>query len=193
MSEKLKTKDFVTIGVFTVIYFIMMFTVGMMGMVPILFLIYPFFNAIVGGVIVMLFMAKVPKPWALFIFGILSPLIMFLMGHTYVLLVESIIVMLIAEMIFRAGKFKSFKFNALANAVFSCWICGSLLQILLIKDKYMEMTVKMMGDEYAKALETLVTPSTIVLIYLGAFIGGLIGAYLGKIMFKKHFEKAGIV
>ena len=65
MSEKLKTKDFVTIGVFTVIYFIMMFAVGMMGMVPILFLMYPFFNAIVGGVIVMLFMAKVPKPWAL--------------------------------------------------------------------------------------------------------------------------------
>ena len=40
MSEKLKTKDFVTIGVFTVIYFIMMFAVGMMGMIPILFLMY---------------------------------------------------------------------------------------------------------------------------------------------------------
>ena len=37
--EKLKIKDLVTIGVFTVIYFVLMFLSGMIGMVPILYLV----------------------------------------------------------------------------------------------------------------------------------------------------------
>lgn len=40
-DNKLKIKDLVTIGVFTVIYLVFMFGVGMMGVIPILFLIYP--------------------------------------------------------------------------------------------------------------------------------------------------------
>lgn len=39
-TKKLKVKDLVSIGVFAVIYFVLMFGVGMMGMIPILFLIY---------------------------------------------------------------------------------------------------------------------------------------------------------
>lgn len=63
-EKKLKIKDLVTIGVFAVIYFVVMFGVGMIGMVPILFLIYPSILGIVTGTIIMLFMAKVQKPWA---------------------------------------------------------------------------------------------------------------------------------
>lgn len=40
-NKKLKVKDLVSIGVFGVIYFAFMFGVGMMGLIPILFLIYP--------------------------------------------------------------------------------------------------------------------------------------------------------
>ncbi len=54
-------------------------------------------------------MAKVQKPWALFIFGIISPLIMFLMGHTYIVFLHGVIVMLIAELLRRKGNYKSFK------------------------------------------------------------------------------------
>ena len=39
--EKLRIKDLVTIGVFTVIYFVLMFASGMIGIVPILYLAYP--------------------------------------------------------------------------------------------------------------------------------------------------------
>lgn len=37
-TEKLRIKDLVTIGVFTVIYFVFMFASGMIGIVPILYL-----------------------------------------------------------------------------------------------------------------------------------------------------------
>lgn len=38
-EKKLKIKDLVTIGVFAVIYLVIMFSVGMIGVIPILFLV----------------------------------------------------------------------------------------------------------------------------------------------------------
>ena len=192
-NKKLKVKDLVSIGVFAVIYFVLLYGVGMMGMIPILFLIYPTLLAIVAGTLVMLFMTKVQKPWALFIFGMIAPLLMFAMGHTYVLLVLSLIIMIIAELIRKIGNYNSFKYNMLSYAVFSTWICSSLMQMLLLKEKYLEMTLGMMGQEYADALEKLITYPHMALVALGAFLGGIIGAYIGKALLKKHFEKAGIV
>ena len=191
-NKKLKVKDLVSIGVFGVIYFALMFGIGMMGMIPILFLIYPTVLAIVAGTVVMLFMTKVQKPWALFIFGMISPLIMFAAGHTYVVVVLSLIVMIIAELIRKIGNYNSFKYNMLSYAVFSTWICSSMMQMLLAKEVYVEHC-KMMGDDYVVALEKLITYPHMALVALGAFLGGIIGAYIGKALLKKHFEKAGIV
>lgn len=191
-NKKLKVKDLVSIGVFGVIYFVLMFGVGMMGMIPILFLVYPTVLAIVAGTVVMLFMAKVQKPWALFIFGMISPLVMFAMGHTYVLPLFSLIVMIVAELIRKTGNYNSFKYNMLSYAVFCTWICGSLMQMLLAKEKYIELSM-MMGKDYVDALENLITYPHMALVALGAFLGGIIGAYIGKAILKKHFEKAGIV
>ena len=65
-TKKLNVKDLVSIGVFAVIYFVLMFGVGMMGMIPILFLIYPTVLGIIAGTVLMLFMSKVQKGHYLF-------------------------------------------------------------------------------------------------------------------------------
>lgn len=114
-NDRLKMKDLITIGVFAVIYFALMFVLGLIGIMPILFLIYPTLLGIVSGTVLMLFMAKVPKPWALLIFGMISPLFMFAMGHTYVLPLLSLLVMFIAEWIRRAGGYRRFTYAGLSN------------------------------------------------------------------------------
>lgn len=190
--DKLKVKDLVTIGVFAVIYFVLMFSVGMIGLVPILFLVYPTILGLVTGTPIMLFMAKVRKPWALFILGMISPLVMFAMGHTYVLPTISLIVMLLAELIRRKSGYKSFKYEMISFAVFNTWICGSLMQMLLAKKKYIELSM-MMGKDYVQTLERLITYPNMVLVYIGAVLGGIGGAYIGRKILKKHFIKAGIV
>ncbi|WP_010247504.1 MptD family putative ECF transporter S component [Peptoniphilus rhinitidis] len=191
-NKKLKVKDLVSIGVFAVIYFALMFGIGMMGMIPILFLIYPTVLGIIAGTVVMLFMTKVQKPWSLFIFGMISPLVMFAAGHTYVVVVLSLIVMIIAELIRKIGNYNSFKYNMISYAIFSTWICSSMMQMLLAKEVYIEHC-RMMGDDYVVALEKLITYPHMALVALGAFLGGILGAYIGKALLKKHFEKAGIV
>ena len=191
-EKKLKIKDLVTIGVFAVIYLVIMFSVGMIGVIPILFLVYPTILGIVSGTVVMLFMAKIQKPWALLIFGMLTPIFMMVEGHTYILILHAFVVILIAELIRRAGNYNSFKYNMLSFAIFNTWICGSLMQMLWAREKYIEMTM-MMGNEYVEALERLVTYPHMALVYIGAILGGLIGANIGRILLKKHFIKAGIV
>lgn len=192
-NKKLKVKDLVNIGVFGVIYLVLLFVIGMMGIIPILFLIYPTVLGIIAGTVVMLFMTKVQKPWALFIFGMISPLVMFAYGHTYVVVVLSLIVMIIAELIRKIGNYNSFKYNMLSYAVFSIWICSSMMQMFLVKEKYLEMSIEMMGKDYVDVMEKLITYPHMALVVLGAFLGGIIGAYIGKALLKKHFEKAGIV
>ena len=122
----------------------------MIGFLPVLYLVYPALLGIVSGTVVMLFMAKVQKPWAVLILGMLS------------------------------------------FAIFNTWICGSLMQMLWAREKYIEIAM-VMGEEYVNALIKLVTYPNMALVYLGAILGGLIGANIGRILLKKHFIKAGII
>ncbi len=192
--DNLKTKDLIVMGIFFVIYFSLYVVLGFMGMVPILVLFFPFISAIVVGPIVMLYMAKVPKKWGLFIFGMLGPLIFFMLGQTFILPLVALIFVSLAEYFFRKGNFKSFKYNTIAYGFFSAWICGNIIQILLVKEKFEEYhKFGSMPDGYFDKLDALVSWPVMILIIIGAFVGGLIGAYLGKLMLKKHFEKAGIV
>lgn len=121
--EKLRIKDLVTIGVFTVIYFVLMFASGMIGIVPILYLAYPTLAGIITGIVIMLFMTKVQKSWGLFILGLICSLVVIAMGNTYVILIHAVISMAIAELLRKKGEYKSFKFNMLSFAVFNTWIC----------------------------------------------------------------------
>jgi len=149
-EKKLKIKDLVTIGVFAVIYVVIIFALGMIGFLPVLYLVYPALLGIVSGTVIMLFMAKVQKPWAVPILGMLS------------------------------------------FAIFNTWICGSLMQMLWAREKYIEIAM-VMGEDYVNALIKLVTYPHMALVYLGAILGGLIGANIGRILLKKHFIKAGII
>lgn len=192
--EKLKIKDLVTIGVFTVIYFVLMFLSGMIGIVPILYLAYPTVAGIITGIVIMLFMAKVQKPGGLFILGLICSLIVIAMGNTYVILVHALISMVIAEIIRKTGGYKSFKYNMLSFAIFNTWICGFLMQVLLAKDKVIEIAeTRGMGYAYIMKLIALLNFSSMILVYIGAIVGGIIGAYIGKAFLKKHFKKAGII
>ena len=193
-TEKLRIKDLVTIGVFTVIYFVLFFVAGIIGIVPILYLAYPTLAGIITGIVVMLFMAKVQKPWGLFILGLICSLIVIAMGNTYIIVIHAVISMVIAELLRKKGEYRSFKYNMLSFAVFNTWICGFLMQILLAKDKVIELAeTRGMGHDYIMKLITLLNFRSMILVYIGAIIGGIFGAYIGKAFLKKHFGKAGIV
>ena len=68
-KKKLNAKDFINIGIFTVIYFVMFFITGMLGYIPIFAVIIPLVLGILGGIPFMLFLTKTGKFGAATIMG----------------------------------------------------------------------------------------------------------------------------
>ena len=190
-DKKLNTKDLVSIGIFTVIYFVVYFSVGMMGVVPVLYLVFPSVFSLVAGMIVMPFMAKVQKPLALLIFGMLPPLIMFFMGHTIFFPLTALISVGLAEIIRAIGGYSSMKASMLSYAVFNTYPCAVFSQMFFARETYLKMC-EMMGGEYGPALEKILTVRNLVFVYLGSFVCGLIGSVIAKNVLKKHFKKANL-
>ncbi len=194
MTDKLKIKDLVLIGVFFIIYFFTMTIIGMIGVIPILFLLYPIIAAMICGVVVILFMAKVPKNWALFILGMLLGFVMSNFGQIWIILLTTSVIALVAELVFRKGKFKSFKHNAIAYAIFSCWPISTLMQAMVMRQQFVDGVNEMnLAPDYVTTMETLLSYQTIFLLFIFTFLAGLLGAYVGGKMLKKHFKRADIV
>ena len=60
-ENKLKGRDLINIGVFGAIYFVILFAVAMLGMIPIFLPLLSVLVPIVGGIPFMLFLTKVKK------------------------------------------------------------------------------------------------------------------------------------
>ena len=192
-KNRLVLKDLVNIGIFSVIYFAGLFIVGMpFGFLVVTYLFFPFAASLLLGIVALFFLAKTPKPFALFIFAAIPGCLMTLMGHTPVVAVHSLIVAALAELVRKAIGYKTVKGSIVGYALMSLGLCGAFWQIYILKDQYYALTEKMIGAEYATQLISL--PIWIMpLLYASTFIGGLLGGLLGTKVLKKHFVKAGLV
>ena len=193
MNNKLALKDLINIGIFSVIYLVGLFVIGMpLGFLVITYLAFPFTVSLILGIAVMFLLAKVQKPFGLFIFAAIPGCLMTLMGHTPVVAIHSLIVAALAEIVRKVLGYNTAKGSIVGYSIMSLWLCGAFWQIFLLKDQYFALTEKMFGADYARELTNL--PWWIMpILYITTFLGGLLGGLLGKKVLKKHFEKAGLL
>lgn len=193
MNSKLQSKDLINVGIFTALYFVIMFASGMLGFIPIMFLFLPLYMPIISAIPFMLFLTKVKKFGMVTIMSVILGFLMFATGHTWVPLVTTIMCGFLADLIFKAGEYKSFKYTVLGYSIFSIWLMGAMLPLWIMRDSYFAYIRESMGDEYATAVYAL-TPDWIAFVILAViFIAGVIGSFLGKAILKKHFKRAGIL
>ena len=78
--------------------------------------------------------------------------------------------------------------------LYSLGMIGSPLPAWAMKESFMEQLVNQnMPSEYITTLDSLISPAMLVVMIVAPIVCALIGAIITKFMFKKHFEKAGIV
>ena len=83
-NNKLKVKDFITVGIFTAILFVVEFACGMLGFFhPYIVASYVIMIPLVGCIPMMLFYTKVEKFGMITIMSILMAIIMFVTGMGY--------------------------------------------------------------------------------------------------------------
>ena len=128
-----------------------------------------------------------------FIMSIILGMFWYLMGYTYLPIISYCVMGLIADLVLKAGKYKSFKMSVLGYWLFSCAMISCQAPMWLFAETYMEQVRSSMGDQYVAGLQKFMPPWMGFAAIGILFVSSLLGALLGRRMLKKHFERAGIV
>lgn len=195
-SRKMQGKDLITVGIFSAIYFVVNFIFMVSGGIhPILWILMPGTIALFAGVPYMLMIAKVQKPGAVFLMGLITGLIYFATGQfTVVILIFMVVSCFLAELTRYLTKYNSLSGNYLSYIFFSYGMVGSPLPIWLFKESFLaQISGQGLPADYVAAVEALSSNWMLIVLFVAPAVGAIIGAIIARALFKKHFEKAGIV
>ena len=191
--NRLQGKDLINIGIFTAIYFIVIFAAASIGFIPIFIPLISVIVPLVGGIPMMLFFSKIKKFGMLTICGLLLGVIMLLTGMGYWCIPTGLIFGLISDFMMKGCGYKNAKREVLIHGVFSMWVIGAFIPIVVTRDAYYQNLLPGYGQEYADTLMAYMPDWILPVLLAAAFVSGLVGGLIGRKLFKKHFEWAGIV
>ena len=189
-------KDIITVGIFSAIYFVINFAFMLLsGLHPLLWILMPGLIAVFAGIPFLMMCAKVPKTGAVVLMGFITALIYFVTGQfTVVILIAFAVSCILAELCRICSHYRSFRGNALAYAFFSLGMIGSPLPVWIMRDSFLaQISQQGMPEAYVSTLAALTSPGMIVVLVGAPIVGAILGILLAKGMFRKHFEKAGIL
>lgn len=195
-NTKLKGRDFINLGIFTVI-FIALFMVCMLLMSTTIYT-QPFgtaVGALVAGSVYMLLRAKTPKPWAITIFGVLYGLVMLVMGSGWPILASTVAGALIAELVARSGRYQKYGREAIGYAILmTATAIGSYVPLLTMKDYYRQLAeTNSVDNEFMAQLVEFISGPYLILAIVVTFLAAIAGTLIARALFKKHFVKAGLL
>lgn len=188
-----RSRRLVSAGVFITLYFVVFMILGIMCMpVPILYILMPGFIALFAAPVYRMLVAKAPIHVPVFIAAVLPGLFLMLQGNIWTVGLTAVVAGILAEIFLGIGKFKDKKMTAISYLLFTQNLWGGFLPIWIMRDLFFEKTAAM-GSEFITTLEAL-TPTWVLFAQLiFVLVSSIIGYFLSGKLFKKHFEKAGIV
>ena len=201
MSEPVKSrgmsgKDVITVGIFSAIYFVINFAFMLLGgLHPLLWILMPGFIALFTGIPYLMMCAKVQKVGSVLLMGLITGLIYYVTGQfTVVILVSFVLACGLAEITRVITHYRSMAGNLVSFVLFSVVMLCSPLPIWLMREYFLrQITEQGMPADYVNTLAALSSNGMLIVLFLAPVVGAIIGGILARAMFRKHFEKAGLV
>lgn len=189
-------RDFINLGIFTVI-FIILFMACIMVMSMTIYTL-PFgvaLGSFVAASVYMLLRAKAPKTGTIILFGVLFGLVMFVMGSGWPILAAVITGSVIAELIARSGHYKSYTCEVIGYCVLMLGTAiGSYIPFLVIKDYYFKVAEgNSINREFMSRLVEFISGPYLALALVTTIVMAILGTVLARAVFKKHLVKAGLL
>ena len=136
-AKKLETRDFISVGIFSLIYAVVAFVIGGVAqMTPVTFPFMPMIVALFTGTVFMLYVAKIPKKGALSILGVIAAILLFVTGMFWMMSVFFLVFGVIADFICASADFRSFKKNLLAYCVMALAPMGAYIPMLVMPAQF---------------------------------------------------------
>ena len=190
-NEKMNVRDYITAAIMYVLMFLVYAGVGApIGMTVAGSLFVFAACAVVWGTIFMLLFTKVNKKGVVLLFGLIwaAMQLMSFWGVAIVIAIGAVIAELLWDKLNRR-KFSTMLLCFTVQVIFL--YLGMTLPLIFMKDMYLA-AVSAYADLYSTVFNMLIGPMFFVGL-AATVVGCIVGAFLGKLLLKKHFEKAGIV
>ncbi len=193
-KKGLSIKDLVTIGIFTALLFVTMLVGGIVfAPNPVLTFYMPLGAALLGGPVMMLLIAKVPKRGAIAIAGILCGVIWFATGMHWAMDLGYIVGGIIGDFIAGSGKYKNKLLNMLAFICLSLGATGTYICYFADRNTWCNYMLKGgTSESYIDAMNAAAKNWMLVAVIIGTAAVAGISAWVGSILLKKQFDRAGI-
>lgn len=194
-NRKLTGKDVIAIGIYSAIYFVMNFAAMITGFIPLFWILLAGTAAILTSIPFLLMAVKVPKPGAVLIMGFITAFLYFITGQFTVLILITMLIACVLSETYRYITKYALKFRNLVVAfiLFSYGMVGSPLALFVYRESFLAQISETMSRKYVVAISSYITTPMLILLLASPIVGGLLGVLIAKGIFKKHFEKAGIV
>lgn len=190
-NEKMNVRDYITAAIMYVLMFLVYAGVGApIGMTVAGSLFVFAACAVVWGTIFMLLFTKVNKKGVVLLFGLIwaAMQLMSFWGVAIVIAIGAVIAELLWDKLDRR-KFSTMLLCFTVQVIFL--YLGMTLPLIFMKNMYLA-AVSAYADLYSTVFDMLIGPMFFVGL-AATVVGCIVGAFLGKLLLKKHFEKAGIV
>ena len=190
-NEKMNVRDYITAAIMYVLMFLVYAGVGApigMSVAGSLFVFAA--CAVEWGTIFMLLFTKVNKKGVVLLFGLIwaAMQLMSFWGVAIVIAIGAVIAELLWDKLNRR-KFSTMLLCFTVQVIFL--YLGMTLPLIFMKDMYLA-AVSAYADLYSTVFDMLIGPMFFVGL-AATVVGCIVGSFLGKLLLKKHFEKAGIV
>ena len=193
MNEKIQAKDLISLGLFTVLYFVLGCCVAIpIGFVPVFLPVLGALWTLITGIPFMLYAVRVKKFGLVTIMAILSGLLMGLTGMGYWGILTGAVFGVLGDLILKSGEYRSAKKTILGYGVFSLWMVGTYIPMYFIVEQSRADFAASFGEEYADKVMSVMPTWSLILVVAGIFVFAILGGLFGKAVLKKHFVKAGI-
>ena len=183
------TRDLITVGVFTALYFVIMALVGQLGaLLPITQVLGPLYIPILCGIPFMLFVTRVTRFGLITAMGWIIGILYLVTGQSWVATVLAFVLAVIADLIAKQGKYRSWPMLVLSFIVFSEMAIGMVVPLFFQRQATLDR-IASRGHEQAWINQIVsLTPAWMFYVMIVMIVvGATIGAYVGRGIFHKHF------
>ncbi|MDR2114080.1 MAG: MptD family putative ECF transporter S component [Bifidobacteriaceae bacterium] len=193
MKPTISTKDLISVGVFTVLYIVVVGVFGQLGaLVPILQVLGPVYIPLLAGVVFMLFLTRVNRFGLVTALGFLVGLLVLATGQSYWVAVLALVLAPSADYIFKLGGYRKWPYTVAGYVVFSEMLIGTVIPLFFARPAFLNRLEGRHDAAWVRQLVDL-TPSWMFGVMVAELaLGAVLGAYLGRRLLRKHFERAGI-
>lgn len=193
--KKIEIKDFVSIGIFSALFIAFVVAIASIQVIPILAIAMPPIMALFTGPIFLLFVARTGKPYCISIMGLIVSLVIGLLvfGNVFIFMFN-LLFFVLADIIAASGQYKSAKINLISYVVLSLWVFGENGAYWVAQDWMMKISLTQgMAETFVNEAFALATPMNLFILVLLTLVCSFVSGLIAKIMFKKHFKRAGMV